>query len=84
MNGIQGEANIFLNEDQIKCTNCEANNINFCTRFLRKKYKCCLLWLLTIISTTQLLYIILDKIDTSLIETLSKRFLDITNNTTAP
>ena len=84
MNGIQGEANIFLNEDQIKYSNCEANNINFCKRFFRKKYKCCLLWLLTIISTTQLLYILLDKIDTSLIETLSKRFLDITNNTTAP
>ena len=31
-----------------------------------------------------LLYIILDKIDTSLVENLTKRFLDITNNTTAP
>ena len=64
--------------------NDELNNANLCTIFLRKKYKCCLLWLLTIISTTQLSYIIFDKIDTSLIENLAKRFLDMTNNTTAP
>ena len=84
MNGIQGEASQFLEKDQIKCNDCEANKANLCTRFLRKKYKCCLLWLLTIVSTTQLLYIIFDKIDTSLVENLAKRFLDMTNNTTAP
>ena len=47
--------NIFLNEGQIKF-NCEANNVNFSTRLLRKQYNFCLLWLLTIIPTTQLLY----------------------------
>ena len=38
--------------------------------------------LLTIISTTQLLYIILDKTDMSLLENLTKQFLEISNNTT--
>ena len=71
INGIQGEANFFLKEDQIKCNDCEANKANLCTRFLRKKYTFCLLWLLTIIKTTQLLYIIFDKIDTSLVENLT-------------
>ena len=81
MDSIHGEANSCLNESQVKC-NCEEKSPNFCVRFLRKKYKCCLLWLLSIISGTQLLYIILDKIDTRLLENMFVKFVNMSENST--
>ena len=81
---IQGEANSCLNESQIKY-DCEENtskNSDFCLRFLRKKYKCCLLWLLSIFSGTQLLYIILDKIDQSLLNRALGKLINMSNNST--
>lgn len=36
-------------------------NEQICTRFLRKKYKCVMLWMLSIIAFSQLLIIIFDK-----------------------
>ena len=81
MNEIIGEANSCLNESQIKC-NCEEKSSNYCVRFLRKKYKCCLLWLLSIISFTQLIYIILDKIDNSLLQNIVIKLLNLPKNST--
>jgi hypothetical protein len=36
-------------------------NDSLCTRFIRKKYKCVMLWMLSIIAFSQLLIIIFDK-----------------------
>ena len=75
-----GEANLALNESQIKCNCEESEKKEHCiTRFCRKKYKCCLLWLLTIISMTQLAYIIFDKFDTNLLESMILRFLELSS-----
>ena len=88
MDQFHEEANICLNEGQVKCNCIENNKTNCLTKFCRKKYKCCLLWLLTIISMTQLLYIILDKVDTRLFEALLVRFISLSSknstNITAP
>ena len=79
MEQLNVEGNLCLNETKNKC-NCE--NSTYCTRFCRKKYKCCLLWLLSIISVSQLLYITLDKIDTSLLENMLSRYLKMAENST--
>ncbi len=46
------EKKIIINENE---------NETMCTRFLRKKYKCVMLWFLSIIAFSQLLIIIFDK-----------------------
>ena len=51
-------------------------------RLLRKKYKCVLLWLFSIICVSELLYIIVDKIDNKILENFINRFLDNKNIST--
>jgi hypothetical protein len=53
-------------------------NQTFCMRFLRKKYKCVMLWMLSIIAFSQLLIIVLDKfIDEELVKLLSNKINQI-------
>lgn len=49
---LMTEKKIVINENE---------NETMCTRFLRKKYKCVMLWFLSIIAFSQLLIIIFDK-----------------------
>jgi hypothetical protein len=49
---LMTEKKIIINENE---------NETMCTRFLRKKYKCVMLWFLSIIAFSQLLIIIFDK-----------------------
>jgi hypothetical protein len=63
-------------KDLIRDGNTEKNieNQTLCTRFLRKKYKCIMLWMLSIIAFSQLLIIIFDKfIDDEVVKLLSKK-----------
>lgn len=49
-------------------------NPTLCVRFLRKKYKCIMLWMLSIIAFSQLIIIIFDKIiDEEVVKILSKK-----------
>jgi len=50
---------------------------SLCKRFLRKKYKCIMLWMLSIIAVSQLLIIIFEKIDE---EALKKIIEKISNS----
>lgn len=53
-------------------------NPTFCMRFLRKKYKCVMLWMLSIIAFSQLLIIVFDKfIDEELVKLLSNKINQI-------
>lgn len=55
----------------------DSENQAICSRFLRKKYKCVMLWMLSIIAFSQLLIIIFDKfID----EEIFKKILDNISN----
>ena len=47
--------------------NRETNDGNKCVNFMRKKYKCIMIWMLSIISITQFLIIIFDKMDEKLV-----------------
>ena len=50
-----------MNENKSK--NVKENEQSLNTRCLRKKYKCVMLWLLSIIVLTQFMVILLDKLD---------------------
>jgi hypothetical protein len=53
-----------------------------CVRFLRKKYKCVMLWMLSIIAFSQLLVIMFDKIfDEEVVNILSKKITHYFNST---
>ena len=54
---------------------------NKITRFLRKKYKCILLWLLSIISFSQVLVIILEKIDEKMLNKITHAIFERYNYT---
>ena len=71
-----------IDEDVItKFTNCEhcnetkKTNVNdsLGLRCLRKKYKCIMLWLLSIITVTQFLIIIFNKLDETIVNDLTTR-----------
>ena len=49
-------------------------------RVLRKKYKCILLWLFSIASVSQLLYIVIDKFDNKFLEDLIEKTLNSSKN----
>jgi hypothetical protein len=63
------------------------NNENIGVNCLRKKFKCVILWMLSIISITQLLIIIFDKLDekymNKLIEKVSGLVKSTPNKTSA-
>jgi hypothetical protein len=53
-----------------------------CVRVLRKKYKCIMLWMLSIIAFSQLLVIMFDKIfDEEIVKILSKKITHYFNST---
>jgi hypothetical protein len=53
-----------------------------CVRVLRKKYKCIMLWMLSIIAFSQLLVIMFDKIfDEEIVKILSKKITNYFNST---
>ena len=70
--------NSFLNEEIKKN---EIQNDSLFVRFIRKKYKCIILWLLSIIAFSQLLVIIFEKVDENLLKKITK-LLDYQNHTT--
>lgn len=59
---------------------------NLYIRFLRKKYKCILMWLLSIIAISQLFIIIFEKVDGNILLKLTNYMLDHKNytNSTSP
>jgi len=59
----------------------EINQDNLCVRFIRKKYKCILLWFLSIISLSQLFAVIFEKIDEKILLKISKLIVDQNNYT---
>ena len=59
----------------------EVNQDNLCVRFIRKKYKCILLWFLSIISLSQLFAVIFEKIDEKILLKISKLIVDQNNYT---
>ena len=67
-----------LMTENIKITQ---ENEHICTRFLRKKYKCVMLWMLSIIAFSQLLIIIFDKfIDEEIFKKILNTISDISNS----
>lgn len=50
-------------------------NDNYCARFLRKKYKCIIIFSLAIIVVFQTIYVILEKIDASMFQKIVENFL---------
>jgi hypothetical protein len=61
------------NKITIQPTTIHNSNDSVCIKCLRKKYKCLILWLVCTIAITQLLYIILDKLDERLLNKLSNK-----------
>ena len=72
MNEMHKEYNLCLNENGEKENTSEDD---LCIRCLRKKYKCLIIWLLSITSLSQLLYLILEKVDNNLLEKMLKNIL---------
>jgi hypothetical protein len=67
-----------LMTENIKITE---ENEQICTRFLRKKYKCVMLWMLSIIAFSQLLIIIFDKfIDEEIFKKILNNISHISNS----
>jgi len=67
-----------LMTENIKITQ---ENEQICTRFLRKKYKCVMLWMLSIIAFSQLLIIIFDKfIDEEIFKKILNNISNISNS----
>ena len=67
-----------LMTENIKITQ---ENEQICTRFLRKKYKCVMLWMLSIIAFSQLLIIIFDKfIDEEIFKKILNNISHISNS----
>ena len=66
------EYNVCLNDNEKKS---QSGNDGLFLRCMRKKYKCLLIWLLSIASLSQLLYLVLDKIDKNTLESIFKQIL---------
>lgn len=56
------------------------NENNLCIRFIRKKFKCIIIFLLTIIALSELLNNILSKVDKSFFQNLSNKISNYTND----
>ena len=59
----------------------ECNEDNIYLRFCRKKYKCVLMWLLSIITVSQLFIIIFEKIDKDILIRITNMLVDKSNST---
>lgn len=56
------------------------NNDNICIRFIRKKFKCIIIFLLVIISISELMNNLLLRIDETTMKNFIQRFFNITLN----
>jgi hypothetical protein len=54
-------------------TNISRDDDSLCKRFLRKKYKCIMLWMLSIIAVSQLFIIIFEKLDEATLKNLVEK-----------
>ena len=55
-----------------------SNNIkndSLCLRCMRKKYKCLIIWMLSIAALSQFLYLLLEKIDNSVLEAMLQKLM---------
>jgi hypothetical protein len=78
MDDLISEQTKNLMTENIKITE---ENEQICTRFLRKKYKCVMLWMLSIIAFSQLLIIIFDKfIDEEIFKKILNNISHISNS----
>jgi hypothetical protein len=78
MDDLISEQTKNLMTENIKITE---ENEQICTRFLRKKYKCVMLWMLSIIAFSQLLIIIFDKfIDEEIFKKILNNISNISNS----
>jgi hypothetical protein len=48
------------------------------SNFLTKKYKCVIIWLISIISVSEMIYLLLEKSSDASVDTIIQRFLNIT------
>ena len=69
---MQQEYNVCLNDNERKS---QSSKDGLFLRCMRKKYKCLLIWLLSIASLSQFLYLVLDKIDGNILESILKKVL---------
>ena len=70
-----------MNETKTK----EENSKSFFIRFCRKKYKCMLMWLLSIIAVSQLFIIIFEKVDENILKKLMATIFIVEKmNSTSP
>ena len=77
MEHFEEEVTLCLNE---KTSNNKQENESLCVRFLRKKFKCVIIWMLSITSVSQFLYLLLEKIDNSVLEKMLQQLMH--NNST--
>jgi hypothetical protein len=70
MDQLQVEA-AFLDQRQ----NDNRENNNTCNRVIRKKFRCIILFMLTVIATSQLLIIFFEKVDEKYINQLLNKFI---------
>jgi hypothetical protein len=74
--------NTLLDEKTKKDLNSENHIENNCVRFMRKKYKCIMLWMLSICCVSQLIILIFDKIDENILNKFLNKFLGQKQNYT--
>lgn len=72
-NEIREEFHGFIT-NEIKTTQVEDKD-DLCTRFIRKKFKCILIFFITIISISELLTTIFSKTDLSVLQNLYQKIL---------
>ena len=71
---VMEAGDLCLNENLSNTNHTEPLHI----RLLRKKYKCVLIWLFSIMSTSQLFYIVIDKFDNKFLEDVMQKMLYMT------
>ena len=76
MEHFEQQFELCLNEDTSK----NKENETLCLRCMRKKYKCLIIWMLSIAAVSQFLYLLLEKIDNSILETMLQKLMQ--NNST--
>lgn len=54
------------------------NKQNFFSRFMSKKYKCVIIWLVSMISMSEMIYLLLQKSDDLPIKAVLLKYLNVT------
>ena len=71
MENFEEEFNLCLNENTLN----NKENESLCVRCFRYKYKCLIIWMLSIAALSQFLYLLLQKIDNSFLEAMLQKFM---------